>query len=107
MGQVQLLAKLIAVERFVVISMEARVDIVEWRSRVLPFPQARFSLNIMEDDIELVGLIREPAVLEENIWPFLSLKLTGNADGFAGRRVGSKYWRWARIQRRQPVQPNE
>ena len=97
MGQVKLLSELIPVECFVINSMETMVDIVEWRGRMLLFLQDEASLNIVEDDIELVGLIREPAVIEEDIWLFLPLNLSGYADGFAGRQVGGKDWRWAQI----------
>ena len=95
------------VERFVVNSMEARVDIVDRRGWMLPLPQDGATCHVMEDYIELVGLIREPAVVEENVRTFPAFNLTGDADRFAGRRGGVKNWRRARIRLLQPVQPDK
>ena len=107
MGQVKLLAQLSAVERFVVNSMETRINVVEQGSRVLASLQDGTALDIVQDDIELVRLIGEPAVVEENIWPFPSLNLSGDANGFAGRRVGIEYGWWPRIWRLQLTHPKD
>ncbi len=75
-------------ERLVVNSMEARVDVIQRRGRVLVSPKDGAAIYIVEDDIELVRLVGEPAVVEENIWPFPSLNLAGDANGFASRHIG-------------------
>ena len=72
---------------------------------MLAFPKNGAAIDIVEDDIELVGLVGEPAVVEEDVRSFPSLNFPGDANGFAGRQVCIEDGWWPRIRRLQLTHP--
>ena len=86
--------------------MEARINVIQRQSRVLASPKDGAAIYIVEDDIELVRLAGEPAVVEENIWLFPSLNLAGDANGFAGRHISIQNGELSRIRRSPTTPPN-
>ncbi len=92
-------------EQFVINRMKTRIDVVQRWSRVLLSPQDRTALNIVQNNVKLVQLIGEPAVVDENVWSFPPLNLSGDANGFAGRQVCIEDGWWPRIRRLQLTHP--
>jgi hypothetical protein len=72
---------------FVVVSLKVWINIIKWGGRMFAFAKDGSAFGIMQDDVELVGLIRKSAVSKEIIGPPFAMHLSGNADGFAMRHL--------------------
>ncbi len=83
--------------------MEMWVDVVESWSRVPVLAEDSPAINVMQEGVELVGLIGEAAVIQEHIFLFarISFHFRRDADGGLGfgdvqcaksrQDIGSKY----------------
>ena len=63
MGKVKLLAEFRTMEGFIIDRVEFGVDSVNWRGRVSAFAKDAPTIDVMEDDIELMRLVRETAIV--------------------------------------------
>jgi hypothetical protein len=75
------------VTHFVVVSLEAWINVIKQGSRMLAFAKDGSSFGIMQDDVKLVGLIWKSTVIKENIGPPFAMYLSGDTDGFALRHL--------------------
>jgi hypothetical protein len=96
MGEVEFCAQFLTMMYLVVIRMESRVNFVDWWCFVLMLPEDRASLDIIQENIELVGLVGKPPIVKKHIQAFLPPNLSGYPNRFSrwcfrckyGRRVG-------------------
>ena len=70
-------------ERVVVTGQKPRVDVVEWRRRVLAPTQDRAAANVVQEGIELMRLIGIAAIVKEDVWAPSPFRLRGYTDGFS------------------------
>jgi hypothetical protein len=67
MGKVKLLAEFCTMEGFIVDRVEFGVDFVDGWGRVFSFAKDAPAVDVMEDGIELMRLVRETAIVMEDI----------------------------------------
>jgi hypothetical protein len=77
MEEVKFCVQCLAMMLLVVIQMESRVDLVDWRRFVLTLPEDWASVDIMQEYIELMGLVGKPPVVEKHIQTLLPVNLLG------------------------------
>ena len=88
MGQVKLSAQFLPVDGLDIRRGEGWVDIVEWRRGMLSFAEDSAAVDIVQERIKLVRLVRESAIVVEDVVGSLSfLRLGSDADG---RRPGGR-----------------
>ena len=63
---------------------EARVDIVNRRRDMLASPKNGSALDVMQDNVELVGLVGEPPIIEKYIRALPTPNLPSDSDWLAG-----------------------
>jgi hypothetical protein len=92
MGEVEFCAQFLAMMLLVRIRMESRVNFVDWRRFVLTLPEDWASLDIMQENIELVGLVGKPLSLrnmfEHFFLPIFLATCIGSADGASVVNMG-------------------
>jgi hypothetical protein len=66
-GEVKVLTELIAMQFFVVYHVETWVDLIKFGGRMLALVKDSPTINVMQEGVELVGLIREAMVIQEDI----------------------------------------
>ncbi len=81
----------------VIIQTESRVDHVDWWSFVLTLPEDWAFLHIMQEYIELMGLVRKPSIIKKHIRTLLPVILLGNPNWFSRWCFCCKYGRWVGI----------
>jgi hypothetical protein len=91
MRKVELRAEPRTVLGFIVNRKESGVNIVQSRGRVFAFTKNATTVNAMEDDIEVVGLVGEAAIVIEYVRAFQAAATCSNADRLQRRRKS----RWA------------
>lgn len=63
---------------------ETRVDVVErWRG-MLSLPKDRATLNVMEDDVEIMRLVWKSSIVEEYVRTLFAPNLTSDPNRLAG-----------------------
>ena len=85
---------------FVIDRKEGRVDIIKGRSRVFVFTKNTTSVNAMEDDIKVVGLVGEAVIVIKDVRAFPTACAHNEVD-MLGRRM-KRRWVLATISRRRP-----
>jgi hypothetical protein len=90
MGEVKFCAQFLAMTLLIVIRMESRVDFVVWRHFVLVLTEDQASLDIMQENIKLVGLVGKPPFVEKHVQAL---------PWFSRWGFDCKYGRWDGIQR--------
>jgi hypothetical protein len=71
---------------FIINRKEGGVHIVQGRSRVFAFTENATSVNAMEDDIEVVGLVGETAIVVEYVRAFPAAATCSDANRLRRRR---------------------
>jgi hypothetical protein len=99
MEEVEFCAQFLAVMLLVIIQMESRVNLVDWQHFVLTLPEDWASLHIMQEYIELMGLVRKPPIIKKHVQMLLPTNLSGNPNWFSRWCFCCKYRRWVGIQR--------
>ena len=70
-------------ERVVVTGQKPRVDVVEWRRRVLAPTQDGSATNVVQESVKFMGLIGIAAIVKEYVRAPSSSRLRGDSDGFS------------------------
>ena len=87
-GYVQILAHALTVKGFIERKVEQRVSDIKWWSRMLEFPEDRPTINIVQEHVKFVRLIREASIVDEDVLnSTAALWLVSNTDRRAGRVV--------------------
>ncbi len=81
----------------VVIQMELRVYLVDWRRFVLTLPEYRASLDIMQEYIKLMGLVGKPPIVKKHVQMLLPANLLGYPNWSSRWRFCCKYGWWVGI----------
>jgi hypothetical protein len=55
------------VKGLVITKQEERVNNIKWRRRVFEFPKDGSTINVVQENVELVWLIREPPVVNKDV----------------------------------------
>jgi hypothetical protein len=67
MGEVKVLAELLAMQFLVVYHVEMWVDLIEFGGGMLALAKDSLAVDVMQEGVKLVGLIREATVIQEDI----------------------------------------
>jgi hypothetical protein len=83
MGQVEIFLKLLTVDGLVVSTEESRIHLIKQWWWVLEFTKDWSSINIVEQDLVVLRLVREPPVIDEDIGhPLVAFGLICNTNGW-------------------------
>jgi hypothetical protein len=86
MQQVKIFSKLLTMGGLVVSTEESRVHLIKQWWWVLDFTKDWSSFDIVEQVLVVLGLIREPPVINKDIGhPLLAFELICNANGWQSR----------------------
>ena len=70
------------------LNSEQQVSDIKWWSRMLEFPEDRPTINIVQEHVKFVRLIREASIVDEDVLnSTAALWLVSNTDRRAGRVV--------------------
>jgi hypothetical protein len=70
----------------VIPKQEEWVDNVKWRRRVFEFPEDGSAINVVQENVELMRLIKKSPVLNKDVlYLSAALILLGHTDGCAGQ----------------------
>lgn len=80
---------------FVISHVEGGVDVIQGAGRMLALSKDRTTIDVVGKDVEVVRLIRKPAVVSEHVLPALAFpRLDSGPD--RSRLIRSKQWsRWS------------
>ena len=96
MREIKLAPEPHAVTCFIIRREEERINIIERWGGMLALSKDRATVDIMEENVELIGLIWVAAVVEEHVRSTFAFRLRGYSDGLGCRGSGSKRkHRWA------------
>ena len=86
---------------FVIDQKEGGVDIIKGRSRVFAFTKNTTSVNVMEDDIEVMGLVGEAVMVIKDVQALPTACARNNTDRL-GKRM-KRRWVLTTISRKRPT----
>jgi hypothetical protein len=81
------------------IQVESTVNFVDWWRFVLTLLENWASLDIMQENIELMGLARKSSIVEKHIQVLLPANLLGYPNWFSRWCFRWQYGRWVGIRR--------
>ncbi len=99
--EVKFFAQFCPIPCLVVMRIKARVDFINRRGGMLTLVEDRDPLGVMQNEVKVVGLIGEAAIVKKYIQSLLATNLAGNLDGVGSRYAHGIQWQRVRVWRLQ------